>query len=249
MAKDNFKELVPGLKVEIRILQEANRERSGLGTAHTYITTVFDTSDDGTLILNMPFDEGRLVPLPTDVRYEFVFATTKGLLKAEGTITQRFKKDNFYLLKVDFSSDIEKFQRREYYRLNCLIPMMYITLDQEAGALTSVSDIHDLLQSDITRERIMGRGTIVDISGGGIRFTTSKDLGDVAYLMLQFSLNLDGKKEQIEIIGQVVSSHKVEESGTSTYRVKILFKDSKCQEKIIRFIFEEERRQRKREQG
>jgi len=41
----------------------------------------------------------------------------------------------------------------------------------------------------------------------------------------------------------------VDKNGNSAYRIQILFKDSKAQERIVHYIFEEERRIRQKDRG
>ena len=247
--QNSVKNLLPGTKVDIRISQEINQKRETDEPVQSFVSSVFDVLPNGMLALTMPTHGGRILLLPTGIRYEFVFTTDKGLLKAEGIIEQRYKQDNFYLFSVRLTTPLEKFQRREFFRLPCLIPMTFITLDERAASVEKMSQIHDLLQSEAGTSKIYGKGTIVDISGGGIRFVSPRDIRQSKYLLLNFTLSGSKGDVAAELLGRIVAAYPKKETDQFTYRVKILFKDTKLREQIVRFVFEEERKIRKREQG
>ena len=217
----------------------------------SYPSSIFDILPDDTIELNCPTKEQKIILLRLDLRYELVFTTEKGMVKATGIFTERYKKDNFYIMRFKPQGPLEKYQRREFYRLDCYIPLTYVTLPPEADDLEKMSELRGLLQKQREEKipSIMGQGTILDISGGGIRFITTKDLKDVSFLLLTFPIQGKDGKEQIEVIGKVRGSMPLDKNGNSEYRIQILFKDSKAQERIVHYIFEEERRIRQKERG
>ena len=217
----------------------------------SYPSSIFDTLPDDTIEVNCPTKEQKIILLRTDLRYELVFTTENGLIRATGIFTERYKKGNFYLMKFKPQGPLEKYQRREFYRLDCYIPLSYVTLPPEADDLEKMSELRALLQKQREEKipSIMGKGTILDISGGGIRFITTKDLKDVSFLLLEFPIQGKNGREQIEVIGKVRGSLPLDKNGNSEYRIQILFKDSKAQERIVHYIFEEERRIRQKESG
>ena len=245
-----LKDIKPGLKVNIRLMQEVNREANKEGpAANVYISRVFDITDNGLLELDMPTKEGKLLLLPINVRYEFVFISEGGMYKAEGTIRERFKRGNFYLLRAQLLTKLVKFQRREYYRLNCLIPVVFSGVADKAEEFERMSDIYSYLESEPPSVDDTVNATIVDISGGGIRAVAEKKIDGFNYCIIQFSINVRGEQLDLELLAKLIAVQKLEDSKNYSYRFKFLFKDSKLQETLIRFIFEEERRIRKKEQG
>ena len=76
------KDIKPGSKVDLRMLQEVNRKDGSKGVG-TYMSSVFDLDANGNFILHMPTQGGKILLLPLNVRYEFVFTTSGGLYKAE----------------------------------------------------------------------------------------------------------------------------------------------------------------------
>ena len=239
-------ELKPGAKVDMRYVQSVAR---GNDDEH-YVSGIHDIEEDGTLELEMPTRGGKAVLVPMGIRYEMIFTMDQRLLKSEAQIVQRFRKDGFSLLKAKLVAPVVKFQRREYFRLNVMLPITFITLDERAGTLERMADIRQLLEGR-KEELVIGEGTIMNISGGGIRFITDTELDEeTEYLFIRFAIETGGEQSRtIALIGQLVAKELTEDKKHNAYRVKILFKDSRCQELIIRYIFEQERKIRRKQLG
>ena len=239
-------ELKPGAKVDMRYVQSVAR---GSDDEH-YVSGIHDIEEDGTLELEMPTRGGKAVLVPMGIRYEMIFTMDQRLLKSEAQIVQRFRKDGFSLLKAKLVAPVVKFQRREYFRLNVMLPITFITLDERAGTLERMADIRQLLEGR-KEELVIGEGTIMNISGGGIRFITDTELDEeTEYLFMRFAIETGGEQSRtIALIGQLVAKELTEDKKHNAYRVKILFKDSRCQELIIRYIFEQERKIRRKQLG
>ncbi|MCR4610857.1 MAG: flagellar brake domain-containing protein [Lachnospiraceae bacterium] len=237
------KEILPGNRVDLRLLQDVNREEKSGGSSGTYMTSVFDIDGDK-YILHLPTQGGKILLLPLNVRYEFVFTTNNGLYKAEGTVTERFKKDNFYLMKGELTSDIVKFQRREFYRMECSIPVLFLSLEDDEGEAEKMAEVKEMIKDPSRPVAIRGLGTILDISGGGVRFISEKDLEEYNYIFVHFEVLLNNKKTNLEIVAKILAKEYNPDNRKYVYRTKFLFKDTKMQERIIRYIFEEERRNR-----
>lgn len=89
---------------------------------------------------------------------------------------------------------------------------------------------------------------ICDISGGGIRFTSNQPYERGQYVLLMFRLTNETTDESFFLVSQIVETQKVDTDRYSV-RAKFIFKDLKDREKIVRFVFEEERRIRRKEVG
>lgn len=242
-------ELKPGAKVDMRYMQSVSRDGRGNDEDH-FVSGIHDIEEDGTLELEMPTRAGKAVLVPMGVRYEMIFTMDQRLLKSEAQITQRFRKDGFSLLKAKLVAPVVKFQRREYFRLNVMLPITFITLDERAGELERMADIRQLLDGR-QDELVVGEGTILNISGGGIRFISDTEIDEeTEYLFMRFAIETgEDESRTIALIGQLVAKELTEDKKHNAYRVRILFKDSRCQELIIRYIFEQERKIRRKQLG
>lgn len=233
-----------GCKVEIRILQEAIRARQTGEEVNTYISSIYDFLDDGTFEIDMPSKAGKVILLPMNVRYELIFVSEKGMWMAQAQMVERYKKGSFYLLRTKLIGPIEKFQRREYFRLDCMIPAKFLSIDLDEQTILKISDISKLLAMNENLRNSMGLGTIMDLSGGGARLMAVKDVGDMPYMLLQFTI--EGKETtNIELFAKILEKRKAPGSSNYTYRLKFMFRDKSWQEYIIKYIFEEQRKMRR----
>ena len=239
----------PGQKLNIQILQEANRNAIKGEGCTQYPSRVFEVLKNGVLELEMPTREGKLVMLPMNIRYEFIFFVESGMYKAQGTITDRFKRQNFFLVHAKITSEFVKYQRRQFYRLNCMIPVAFQGMDDRVETMELMTDILDFSKSEDAVKYPSARGDAMDISGGGMRMVSDTCTPEANFFLLQFYIDIQGKRSMVELIAKKIAMDKLEDSNKYSYRFKFIFKDSKLQEDIIRFIFEEERRLRKKEQG
>lgn len=241
-------QLLLGCKVDIRMVQQIMQNDPQKDKQGVYYSTIYDINPDNTIELNMPSESGKLQLLPKHIRYEFIFTMNQGIYKADGTITEHLKKGSVYLLKVELTSKLEKIQRREYFRMACLLPMTFVAVEEEVLQFQSIKEVKDNLDKK-NDFKVRGMGTILDISGGGARFVSSNSLSDIKYILMQFHLDMGGHREQIDAIVRIVSSAKMPDDNKYIHRGQFYFKDEKTKEYVIRFIFEEERRIRKKEQG
>ncbi len=242
-------DIKPGNKLSIRFYQEASRAAAAGQEEQVFISRVFDVLNDGTLELDIPTKEGKLVLLPQNVRYLFEFTTDQGVFRCAGQITDRIRRGNFFLMRAKVISKLQKFQRREYYRLNVMMDLMFQAMDERVEEVEKMSEVRELLQGQSFNEKLIGRGTIVDISGGGMRFISETHLVGAEYMYTVFNLEISGRKQMVEVLAKVIAINPIPDTHNFTYRLKFMYKDSKLQEKIIRYIFEEERRIRKKELG
>lgn len=241
-------ELLPGTKVGLRALVSETLMKN-LNLQKVYYSEVYDVYDDHSVEIYVPYVDGKLTELLTKARYGVIFTTKDGLYRGIGVLSDRYKKENFYIYHFEIVSKLERYQRREFYRLNVLLPLFFISLDDRAEKLDSMQNIRTILTPDMEHfpdfKRVMGQGSTDDISGGGIKFHTEKNLAGVKYLLIKFKLDSEHLNEEIEIIGEIVGSYKNENSVFYTYRIKFHFKDSRFQEKIVQYIFDKERLLRK----
>ena len=92
------------------------------------------------------------------------------------------------------------------------------------------------------------KSVILDISGGGIRFSLSTPLEEGTYFMAQFSLELEECTQQFNIVCKVINcTQSLDYADRYFARSKFIFDRMTEREKIVRFVFEEERRIRRRE--
>jgi c-di-GMP-binding flagellar brake protein YcgR len=94
------------------------------------------------------------------------------------------------------------------------------------------------------------RSVIVDISGGGLRFMANYKYDVDSLIYCNYKLMVQGEPREYQLVGKILS---VEESenrpGVFEHRVQYVNVDVDVREEIIKYIFEEERKQRRNEAG
>lgn len=235
----------PGDKVDISSIQQIESEKE---LPQTYKSKVLDLKENGNIEISMPSEGGKLVLMPLGVRYEFVFFSRGGLYRAIGQVKERYKSENVYMLEIELKSQIEKYQRREFFRYPCILDFSYYPITEEEAKLGSGEAIFIRIREEKEKAEREHRGKIVDLSGGGIRFQAAEELENGQYVLFEIHLQNESINKQYYIIGDVISCVQTDKRIDKRFevRAKFLIKENNVREEIIRFIFEEERKSRQR---
>lgn len=231
-----------GDKIE---LIRTNAEETGEKVV--YKSQVYDVVGKEQLKIAMPQQKGRLQLLQLEAVYKIQFYTESGLYEGKGKVVDRYKTDNVYVAVVDMISALEKIQRREFYRLNCLLDSyIHILSDEEimTGDIKKILLMHDI--SNPSYEY----GIIVDISGGGARIVTDCEVGEGSYITLKFRTDVKEISREYELLAKVVTRKKLE-NKSKKYELRVEFEqiENNVRETLIKYIFQEERKKRKSEKS
>lgn len=238
-----------GDKIDIKMSREQHGQENGGQVANVYQSSVSDFVSDMELEIDMPTQAGRLVLFHINERCEFVFYTRRGMYCCSGVVKSRCRKDNLYLLVVEITTTPTKFQRREFFRIEYLTEIKYYEISEETAAMSSMEQIYDMVRGEEYLEQ-MKHGFLKDISGGGVKFNSFIPHKKNDFLLLMFRLANKCIDENFYLVCQIIESG--EKSGQRKLyenRAQFLYKDLKDREKIVRFVFEEERRIRKKDIG
>lgn len=231
----------PGDKIDINFLHQNNGK--------TYKSSVFDFLGENELEIGMPTEGGRMVMFNIGFECQFYFYTAKGLFTCEAIITNRYKKDNFYLLSAKIKTGLKKFQRREFYRLECMLDFSFYEISKEVAELETTEELFEEIVNPeyIDKKRL---GTTRDLSGGGMRFTTSAPIEVGSKILAVIRLSNEKLDQMFYLVADVIACDAVEKvPDLWVVRTKFEFKNIKDRDLIIRYVFEEDRMNRKREKG
>ena len=90
----------------------------------------------------------------------------------------------------------------------------------------------------------------MDISGGGLRFISAQRYKEGTLLYCKYNLSDDQEQKMYEIVGRVLHVIPVEKRpGYFEHRIQYHNIDNRKREDIIRYIFEQERKNLKKEKG
>lgn len=235
----NFIEV--GNKIEIQMVDQQNQ---GEEAPKTYISQVQDILSENQMEIMMPMEKTKLILLPVDREYNLVIYAGTTLFQCFAKVIDRYKSNNLYTLVVELTSNLRKYQRREYYRFSCVLEMNSRNLEEEEIRAIEDKDPYSNLIPGLP----LKRSVIVDISGGGLRFLSTHPYEPGSMIYISYNLLVSGKKKEYELVGKVLSSQKMENrDGFYEHRVQYVDIDADVREEIIKYIFEEERKHRKKE--
>lgn len=210
-------------------------------------------------VIEMPVKGGTLVALEPDELFQVCFYTGKGLYRCQSQVVSRHYEDSLPVAVIRFRSEFEKLQRRQYYRMECLLQMEFRPLSEEeydemlfqktVSHGEPVGSKHLDEGANETQMRFYN-GISLDISGGGLRFNSAHAAksGDIIALHIAFASE-EARKLQL-LFAKVLTVTPVQNrSGMFEHRVEFVSISNAERESIIRYIFLEERKRRKKEAG
>lgn len=236
-----------GNKIELKqVLKRRFSEDDG--DVKTYVSQVLDMTE-GLIHAAMPISEGHLIPLELGSFLVAYFHTSKGLYKANCTVTGRSKVDNIYIAELEITSALEKFQRREFYRLPCYIDAVFESVtDSQYDSYVKNKII------PVTFGETALNGVITDISGGGVRMLSPQRLEKDTLMAIRFRISSGMNIDEIDIMVKVISvikSDKKSDEKSNLYEHRLQYKliPKEIRDIIVKYIYEEQRRIRHKERN
>lgn len=233
-----------GDKIEMKeILRTLNEEKLEKVPVYTSQILEFDEEDEDILNIAMPISEGKLIPLEVGTKYELFFYAKKGMYTCRAEITNRYKSGNLYILVVNLLTDLTKYQRRQFFRLETNLEIQYKIFTEEDEKYFRLMG----KMSDEMMRRPFSTGTCIDISGGGTRFHSGDNLQKGSRLFVRIDLLLDNHVRTCDIVSKAVFSSRAK-GRSDLYENRIEFVQIKEEDRevIIKYIFKEERNQRRK---
>ena len=233
--------LVPGGRLELNeIISDKTKK------ANTYLSQIYDIDEkEKKVSIAMPYKEGRLVVLSMGMSFDAFFYSKTRLYHSRVTIVDRYKSNNLYVLVVELKTPLNKVQRRQFFRYEVSMPVSYMLMDNDA---ITVYEKTGELPDSMTEGRLT-EGQTIDISGGGLKFAGAHiEKGSMVYIQLFYTLG--SALYCLRTAASVVES--VNPPGRrDVFHNRVSFENVKNDDRelFIRFIFEEERKQRQNERG
>lgn len=242
-----------GDNVEVRILQQVEQGWKTGDRPDSYASKIQNILDNGDIEIDVPTKEGKNASLPSGVRLEFLFYTQVGIYRCVAHIKNRYIRENLYLLLIEPKTPLEKFQRREHYRFECALDMLYLLIrpnELDISPIEELKEHHRLTYpEDLAKEAIA-----VDLSGGGMRFVAYEAADNGDYMVISLPLENESMSYTLEVVACVLTCQQIKKhmgrrkdsQKKYEYRVKFLMKNPEDREWIIKFIFEQERLRRQK---
>lgn len=235
--------ITEGDKIELRAVSRSAEQKSE-NTQKVYFSQVYQILSEDSLEITMPMEQTKLILLPVDGEFDLVFYGKGNLYQCFARIIDRYKSNNVYILAVELTSNLRRYQRREYYRFSCALEMCARTLEEE-----EMQAIEKKMPYVLQPNLPIKRSVIVDISGGGLRFLSTQRYEPGSLIYCSYYLLKDGELKKYEVVGKVLAVREMENrAGVYEHRVQYYNLDVNTREEIIQFIFEEERKNRRHDQ-
>lgn len=233
-----------GQRVELESVTRIISDGEPQQLKKVYSSKVFDILSAERLEILMPYEQRKLVLLPIDSEYTMYFYVENGIFECSARIVDRYKTSNTFILVVELLTPLRKYQRREYYRYNCALALETREISEEEHTIL------DTPVMEFVQELPLEKSVIVDISGGGLRFISRQRYKEGTLLYCKYNLSDDAEQKIYEIVGKVLHVTPLEKRpGYFEHRIQYHNIDNRKREEIIRYIFEQERRNRKKEKG
>jgi len=229
-----------GNRVELQLVE---RLRDSEKSKKVYQSEVYDVLSEDRLEITMPIEQTKLILLPVDSECDVVLYGKGGLYQCFARIIDRYKTNNVYILVIELVTNLRKYQRRDYYRYSCALEMC--TRELEEAEIKAIEQNEDY---DLTPGLPLKQSLIVDLSGGGLRFLASHKYDPKSLIYCTYQLLVKGQSKKYELVGKILSVKKSDNKlGAYEHRVQYINIDETTREEIIKYIFEEERKERRKE--
>lgn len=244
--------LALGDKIDIKPL---DREGKPLHNSRSFASQFLDFVESDVINIAAPIVFGKAVILGVGAYFNLCLYTAKGLYQCNCIVLSNHKEVNTIVSVVRIITNLEKYQRRQYYRLECILDIEYRIVSKEEEILEQKlrsDDFQNDQERDVCKTKLAEfakswiSGTVVDLSGGGARYNSPKQHSQGDKAKIKFNLTLSNGVKKLLIGANLIASTKImNRIDIFEHRVEFIEITTKEREDLIRFIFEQERRLRK----
>lgn len=242
-----------GDRIELTHVKSALRRKV---SANTYTSQLLDYDGLRTAKISMPIYEGKIIPLELEDEFDLCFFTTAGLYRCRAKVTKRLREGNIHMARMIFLSLPKKYQRRQFYRLDCHMPVRYRVLSEEEKTLrdfldTTVFEDPALMEAYERKLEEYQKGAreavLTDISGGGIRFQCRQVVEPGNFVEVEIPLAMSDGTVSFRGMVKVVSQVNLPGESNSEERCEFDHIEKQEREMIVKFVFEEQKRRLRKE--
>lgn len=237
-----------GTAVELRPI----RAHSASGE-EVYTSEFIQWTEEDYIVITAPVYNKRTVMIqPKDVFF-LSFLTPKGIYKCRVGVIKRGKLPNGMVVAVlKVMSEFEKKQRRQFFRMDIVLKMKFAVLTEaqkrQCIEMKNVIENIPVLKKQLEQQNLKYiKAVVLDISGGGMKFTSfvQQNPGDCLLLLPELPEELEEKLPLL--IGTVVSSNEILGQEPPMFDNRISFEgiSGTEQEEIVSYIFKEELKKKK----
>ncbi|MCX8129309.1 MAG: flagellar brake domain-containing protein [Clostridia bacterium] len=229
----NIREIVIGTRLEVELINSLGEK-----TGQTYVSQLIDIVNNEDALILCPIYESKFVFIAQGSNMRSLFMHDKyGLMSFTAVVTNKEKKGNILLLHIKLTSEIEKIQRRKYYRFDCNLNALY-RIHNETDPAQENSPVPESAEfkKAITR----------NLSGNGTCIVVSENIPKGSFVEVQVFLS---DNNPIKAVCIIMRNSEIHTSKEKKYELGLYFKkiSAKDQDSVVKYIFDQQRLQLKRE--
>lgn len=175
--------------------------------------------EDSYLSISIPISKGEIVPIRNGTPLSVIFVGPEAMYQFESRVLKR-KRGKVPSLLISLPENFRRIQRREFFRLKVNIPLLF--RKQEGG--------EDFFEA-----------FTLDLSGGGCKFRAEEELEVGETVLVRF------KEEELtglDLEAEILRREKDDQKFIYAARFKEI--PEREQDEIIRFIFDKQRKLKKK---
>lgn len=224
----NARDIKIGTKLEVEIPEYGNKISDN---TTSYISQLVDVVDDKIISIVSPMREGRFKYLSRETNLIIYYLNEKQeLLYFKGVVKGHRKNGALDIFDVAIDSEINKIQRRRFYRLDVVLPCTYAIVDA-----TLIST--DKLEFTNIDQSLLKSAYTKNISSSGFCMVLEEPIPSDS--VLDITIDLEGLAS-VRVLAQVIrlSHEKNKKHEVGLHYINISPKDSDI---LTRYIFEKQR--------
>ncbi|MDR1532723.1 MAG: flagellar brake protein [Clostridiales bacterium] len=214
------------IKVGDRLEISLKRDKD---TGKAYVSQVEKILGKNQLLAQVPISYGQLVRLSVSDYYSCLFFTESGMLIFDATIMGYITEEGSNFMTLALKTTGEKVQRREFFRFMCLLPIKFSVVQDPGTPGEPSNAIHE--------------GVIKDLGGGGVRFVSNGVISEGAKIKCVVLLNGEYFVAVAKILYKQVFPKSIYKYQYRGMFIGLLPSE---QERIVQFIFNEQRKNLRR---
>jgi c-di-GMP-binding flagellar brake protein YcgR len=176
--------------------------------------------------ISIPRHNGYPIKIPSDVDHVAIVYTEKSLYKFGLRAIENSKIDSLTQIAVKLLGEGERYQRRNFFRWTCHLPLVYKLIETEGEKVESESE---------------NFGIINDLSGSGMKFSSTHSMLPDSVVQCNITLEY----EAVTVEGRLISAENTHDRGEFQYRMQFVNISDDDQQVIERYIL---RAQQKKQQ-
>jgi c-di-GMP-binding flagellar brake protein YcgR len=227
--------MYPGDKLEMHYINSLNKDL-------ILETLIYDVLSEDEILIHNPLFEGKLYMIPMNIEITaFTKRADVGVIAFSLQLLKREKQGNVYTIRCKITSELEKQQRRHYYRVKMFTDMeVYCMVDVQGHPV----DYYIFDPDTVEEQQVDFKVSILDISGGGVGLRSRIDLpiGTYIYGKVQLATRV------IEVVGVVVRAMP-STKYINEFELGVMFKDLDHESTriITSYVFKAQQEARRKE--